>query len=699
MRDATEHLLERIREADEIHRRTPAALISAGAKAILEIYQGIPPYEDFEIIFAMAYDAIQKRWRKNYGRATLTDASTSIGRTFRHEANDEILEDPVDNWKRSICIGDLVIEALNEYKYINLYFCRGQNAYVIEPTEKWAYVAADKRRFKNITDTPIPGITKLIQSNGRAVIKRWWPADADMFEEYLDKPFIRALDNMQSQAWRLNMPVYKALLRERSKYTKVDYTDDLRKLQTISRASEYRSVVRNASVVRHWDRFYTYVECDYRGRVYYSNPYMNYQGSDFARGLFLFDKPRRVTDKGLKWHARHTACCYNKSYNKSDPYIAAYRSGLDAEGLDDLSVDKMTLADREKWTWDNMDFILETANNLTLHDCEKPVSFLACCLEWKRYHELDNKELFYSALPIPIDGSNNGWQHLAAISADQKAGQLVGLTPEEVPKDFYVKTAKALTKLLPEWFEERDMPMKDIRKGISKRGSMTRAYSAGATKIAENMYIDCRTLGFDTKYNITEKDCYTLARNLIQAIDVVCPGPLQTMKFLQLLAAEDLKKHGEPVLFWESPSGFPVIYQAPRMDKHRYQVRIRMDGKSKQIKHVGRFPSDKPDIKKFMSGISPNFIHSLDAAHMCSVVADWGRAFGGVHDSFSTHADDVDDLLERTKETFIQQYTPEDNNNFNGIKRMLGVEDSELAIPNLGTLDIMEIRKSDYFFA
>ena len=32
------------------------------------------------------------------------------------------------------------------------------------------------------------------------------------------------------------------------------------------------------------------------------------------------------------------------------------------------------------------------------------------------------------------------------------------------------------------------MPMKHIRKGISKRGSMTRAYSAGDSKIGENMW-------------------------------------------------------------------------------------------------------------------------------------------------------------------------------------------------------------------
>ena len=109
-------------------------------------------------------------------------------------------------------------------------------------------------------------------------------------------------------------------------------------------------------------------------------------------------------------------------------------------------------------------------------------------------------------LPIPIDGSNNGWQHLGSISKDVQTGDLVGLIPIEIPKDFYVQTAKELISLTK---DERlcsilnSMPMKHIRKGITKRGSMTRAYSAGAGKIAENMFFDCKAEDYHTTYGIT----------------------------------------------------------------------------------------------------------------------------------------------------------------------------------------------------
>ena len=76
-------------------------------------------------------------------------------------------------------------------------------------------------------------------------------------------------------------------------------------------------------------------------------------------------------------------------------------------------------------------------------------------------------------LPIPIDGSNNGWQHLGAMSKDPHTGKLVGLIPVEIQHDFYVQTAKELYKQTED--EELKaildaMPMKSIRKGISKRG-------------------------------------------------------------------------------------------------------------------------------------------------------------------------------------------------------------------------------------
>ena len=96
-----------------------------------------------------------------------------------------------------------------------------------------------------------------------------------------------------------------------------------------------------------------------------------------------------------------------------------------------------------------------------------------------------------------------------------------------------------------------------------------------------------------------------------------------------------------------------------------------------------------------MTGISPNFIHSLDAAHMCLVIDRWNGSFGGVHDSFSTHADDVDDLLQLTKEVFIEMYSHDDN--YKGIADRILRTNPGITLDS-GPLNINAVEESDYFF-
>lgn len=256
-----------------------------------------------------------------------------------------------------------------------------------------------------------------------------------------------------------------------------------------------------------------------------------------------------------------------------------------------------------------------------------------------------------------------------------------------------MQTAKKLIEITKD--DERlsilsEMPMKKIRKGISKRGSMTRAYSAGAQKIAENMYNDCKQAGYVADYGITEEHCKGFARDLVKAIQLVCPGPLKTMKFLQNLAQAKLSE-GWGYITWITPSGFPVVYTCAHQVSEKQRGSIQGVG---QIKHVAKVDSNKPDIRGFMCGISPNFIHSQDASHMSMVIAEFDGPFGAVHDSFSTHASDVDELCQITKDVFVDMY--DKSNYFDIIESRIG---SSAEQPTLGNLNIEDVKKSDYFFA
>jgi DNA-directed RNA polymerase len=311
-----------------------------------------------------------------------------------------------------------------------------------------------------------------------------------------------------------------------------------------------------------------------------------------------------------------------------------------------------------------------------------------------------------SGFPIPIDGSNNGWQHLAAMSRDKQAGKLVSLVPTPIQKDFYVAVAKELISLMPDYFNNKKMPMRDIRKGIAKRGSMTRAYSAGKQRISKNMYDDCHVEGFTVKYGITEQECGELAGNLIKAINAVCSGPLKTTKFLQKIAEHELNC-GRNQLSWHTPSGFPVVYKAflQHERKHRGTIRGIAGNPKGRIRHVikvdvlNKETGEKvPCRRSFASGISPNVVHSYDAAHMANVISIFNGNFGAVHDSFSTHASEIDFLQEVTKMTFIAQYDIEDFFSNLMDTLMLNKDSFTFPPPEEGTLDLKQVYDSKYFF-
>ena len=578
---------------------------------------------------------------------------------------------------------------------------------------------------------------------------------------------MKAINKLQRTGWKVNTTILDAMLKDYKNFISFEEIEDNKpkELKRRSKLIEWAFITKKAEHLRD-QTFYQFLEADYRGRLYYSEPFLNFQGSDIARGILQFARPKPMDQHGLFWLAVHTACSYNQSYGIDeipDWCEADYLTYLQQEKLESISVDKMTLEDRVRWTNENMDWICEAGQKATVYpEAEKSVSFLACCMEWEDYNvATEAGEVHRTHLPIPIDGSNNGWQHLGAISKDVQTGELVGLTPVDIQKDFYVQTAKELYRLTKD--EELlslldSMPMKHIRKGISKRGSMTRAYSAGTEKIAENMWFDCKVEDFHYKYfdyafkmadyktngkaqeylddpqayirpkpfrnqplprnlsdaaeNLANDYCYylcfKLADLLIKAIRNVCPGPLRTMGYLQALSLHQRGLAGVAIgqgadrLTWTTPSGFEVDYTC--FYNKRCATKGTISGYTKYnkrgiVNHIAQVFTDFPDVRGFMCGVSPNYIHSMDAAHMALVIDKWNGDFGAVHDSFSAHAPDVELLLAHTKREFIDMYDVENYYHIIEDQLVEDLDDVTTDRPVLGDLNIEEIEESDYFFA
>jgi DNA-directed RNA polymerase len=692
------------------------------------------------------------------GRCKLTAASVTIGEQVARIYGQEY------EWEQNVRLGDLFLEALYQQEYIDI---RRDNdidgsPYVIKITDKWFTIGDIPEVYAELLlrgtqEKPISRISSIIQEHKRAVIKGWNKQDQFKFKDLLDTDFIKAINHLQDVPWEINSDVldvlnnvqdeippeipeegskakadyYEKKLKEdeddeevRQKYNEARSEWNIKKnaLKLHSKLAEKKFILTKANAAAKMQQFFQYYEADYRGRIYPSESFFSYQGNDMSKSLMLFKEKKPVDQY---WLAVHTANSFNMSYDINeipDIFEIDYKQHLIEQELESISVDKMTLNDRVHWTNAYMDSIIDLGERKEIDDnAEKKFVFLACCIEW--FNIAIVGDTYLSGLPIPIDGANNGWQHLGAMSRDSLTGDLVGLTESTIQKDFYVETAKELIKLMPEWFAKRNIPMKHIRKGIAKRGSMTRAYSCGHKKMSESMYSDCYTEGYLDRYNITASDCDELSTNLIKAIDKVCPGPLNTMKYLQKVAAFELGKYeyededgnritknrnhkdkltpvlvegnGSKFLRWKTLSGFPVKYEAWAQRSVQCKGQIKGVGR---ISHRGIITYDNPNFRSFASGIAPNFVHSMDASHMAIVIANWPYAFGAVHDSFSTHSCHIEDLNMLIKEVFIAMYDVDNFYNY--------IEDSILSDsfgfnekqPDIGNLDITEVNNSDYFF-
>ena len=454
--------------------------------------------------------------------------------------------------------------------------------------------------------------------------------------------------------------------------------------------------------------FYQSMYLDYRGRIYNREPYFSYQSNDLARAHFLFSEEKEMTQKGAEYTFIHAATSYNQTYKidqlPTEKWLTLdYIKQLAKDGLVDISVDKMGVLDKHNWTVENIETILDVATDPIKHKeywmaAEKPWVFLSLCYEIGGIvGSALSDEPYYSSMPISIDGVNNGTQHLAAMSLDEKAGELVGLIPMQIPKDFYLVMGKKIleiNKTTTIGSKLQHIPMKLIRKGISKRGSMTRAYDAGARKIGEIIYQDSYDAGITSRYNITRTDSKALGKDLVAAYDSVCHGPVDIKKYLQQLVKHKLNTMNAKDISWETPSGFPVLTQKWVARKKVYQGSLQ----GKQISHVYLEVTDKPALAEHLSAIGANWVHSYDASHMSLVINKLGLAsFGAIHDSFSVHACDVEELIYVTKSEFIKMYAKDI---FADMREELIWNDQnfDTNTPTVGKLILEDIYGSDFFF-
>ncbi len=381
-------------------------------------------------------------------------------------------------------------------------------------------------------------------------------------------------------------------------------------------------------------RIYFPWQLDHRARAYPVPQLINPQSDHWGRSLLEFGVGKELGERGAYWLKIHIANCFWKG-------------------------NKVSFEQRFAWFDQHEQEILAFANNplgvCPLRDkADKPWLFFAACHEWKRYREAPG---FRSHLPISMDGSCNGYQHLSALGRDPYGGSAVNLVPDDYPHDIYLEVAEIVSikvQIDAQYLQgdEREAARQllgKIDRDVVKPATMTVPYGVTRGTIYKQL-LDTKVI---QSCEDPKKCARYLAKILEESIPDVAVAASKIMNWLRTIA-RTLAKAGLGMA-WTSPAGFPVVHEI------REPKEVRIATADRRITIHKEDQKRKIDWRKQVDGVVAHLVHSLDAAHMMLTVNrlhSYGlRHFAMVHDSFGVHAGDVDLLNRVLREEFVGMYS------------------------------------------
>ena len=448
----------------------------------------------------------------------------------------------------------------------------------------------------------------------------------------------------------------------------------------------YAKIINLAEQFKEYVTMYFPIQLDFRGRAYCVPAFLNYQSINGAKALLNFSQGKAITkeNRGVFWLSVHGANMWGN--------------------------DKVTFEDREKWTYDNADWIKACAEdpigNRQWEDADNAFQFLAFCDEWNRYTK--EGDGFISHIPVNVDGSCNGLQIYSLLLKDKVAGSLVNCVPNDVPQDIYglvknevVKNAEKKSaegeELATKWLDY------GVKRSTCKRPVMTLTY--GSTRYACTDFVvedltKRKDKGEMHPFDDLFKPSTYLSKLIWQSIGENLKSAKEGMRYLQDIA-KVVAKEGVPI-HWVTPVGFPVYQYYPEMKSRRVETHLM----GQVIQSTIREAKPETDKMKQRNSCPANYVHSLDSACMIrtvNIAREKGiENFCNVHDSFATHACDIDKLNESIREAFVSIFSKDLLSDF---KEKVSETLSDEAIAELpdrpkdGELDLDLLHKCKYFFA
>lgn len=459
--------------------------------------------------------------------------------------------------------------------------------------------------------------------------------------------------------------------------------------QNISERSKrilYRSLVSVASKLKDEPELYYVYDLDWRGRVYpvQSGGCPNPQGLDASKALLTFAKGEPLGEFGEYW--------------------------LSVAGANSFGYDKIPMDERGAWARVNGQDILRVAEdpltNKWWWEADEPWKFLAFCFEWAKYAKSGYSKEFISYLPVPLDGSCSGIQHFSALLLDERGAKATNVISNgtKTPSDIYNEVAKEVAIKVEQDAKdgilEAILLKGKINRSLTKRNTMTTPYGVSQRGMVDQLLRELDREEFSSVtvsfYNV----CRYLAHANQEAISKVVVASKVAMDWLK--SVTDVMAEANKVFSWYTPSGFRVEQRYMKSQTKRIEtfwgstrVKLSLSSETPFIDHV-----------KVKQGQAPNYIHSMDAAHLMLTVNSCTTkgidSFALIHDSFGTHAGKTAELARILREEFVKMYSKDNLAEFR--REIINQLPDELkhkvpSVPQRGSLDIHAVMDSIYFFS
>jgi len=482
-------------------------------------------------------------------------------------------------------------------------------------------------RLKAIVDGAAPHIRRKVRTVPPRGVETKQPHRMLIPRPDVPMRVLEAADKVQGTAWRVNSRVLD-VLRSADVQLGMELTEpEEKKLAK-------RSAVAQAAELLNVEKFYYPVFLDFRGRMYQRGSLLTYtSGTDYARGLLEFADGAVLDAAGLAWLSWHMAQMWGDSNAK-----------------------RLEFGNGSQWKH------LAEVEALRWQDAKEAAQFLAARFAW--LEALQGKPCH---LPVRLDASCSGLQHLALLARDTELAQTVNLWGDsaglprreiawlELPaqSDFYSLISEMCGA-------ERDQV---------KAVLVPMLYTAGEKACAEAL-AELRTDGRSRRPTKADRQ---LSAQIRAAAQQSAPRGVEVLRWFGEVArahngeemgraiAGSAQRMPEPVR-WTTPSGFEAIQDYRVVDKNPThpdrQVQITVDGRRLQL--VKRFMLSAYDVAQQLISLPSSLVHSLDAAMLVEIVAgadieQWAVA----HDAFGVPAGKAWDLTAACQAAIEVMYGPD----------------------------------------